>query len=196
MDESKDPIGRALDKEILEDLKRGNQRTFELVFKSYYPGLCNYANGLLQSFDSAEEIVQEVFISFWNSHAKIEIHTSLRAYLYKSVYYGCLNHMRNSKRINPGSQLPIELKQKSELLLLATSHTPFTLLVSEEFEKELDRAIEKLPDQCRKIFCLSRFENLSYPAIAEQLGITVSTVKTQMSRAMTKLMENVDQHLK
>jgi len=196
MTESIDSNKNVLDREILEGLKGGDRKIFELIFKTYYATLCSYANGLVQSFDSAEEIVQEVFINIWNSHAKIEIRTSLRAYLYKSVYYGCLNHIRNKKRNIDQKQFPDEFNKKAELLLLGTSNTPFTLMVSDELEKELERAIEKLPDQCCKIFCLSRFENLSYIAIAEKLGITVSTVKTQMSRAMTKLMENVDQYLK
>jgi len=194
MDVSADLISGSNDKEILEGLRKGDRKTFELVFKAYYPRLCNYANGILHSFDSAEEVVQEVFINFWNKHATIEIYTSLKPYLFRSVYYGCLNYLRKNKTIKDSVRLPDESEQKKELLLLATSTTPFTLLVSEEFEKELDHAIEGLPDQCRKIFCLSRFENLSYAEIAEKLGLTVSTVKTQMSRAMTKLIENFDEY--
>ena len=87
-----------------------------------------------------------------------------------------------------------ENNQQTELLLIATSNTAFTNILSEEIEKELKSAIENLPEQCRKIFCLSRFENLSYIEIAKLLGITVSTVKTQMSRAMTKLMKNMDKY--
>ena len=194
MDVSADLNSGANEKKVLEGLRRGDHKTFEIVFKDYYPRLCNYANGLLHSFDSAEEIVQEVFINFWNNHGKIEIYTSLKPYLYRSVYYGCLNYLRKNKKIIHSVQLNNESNPKTELLFLATSTTPFTLLVSEEFEKELGRAIEDLPDQCRKVFCLSRFENLSYAEIAEKLGLTVSTVKTHMSRAMTKLVENVDKN--
>ncbi len=180
------------DKEILAGLKNGDRKIFDLIFKSYYQGLRGYANGLVHSYIAAEEIVQEVFINIWKKHAQLEITISLQAYLYKSVYHGCLNHIRNAKRINHTHQNTTEIEKKATLLLLATTNTPFALMVSEEMEKELDLAISKLPEQCRKIFYLCRFDNLSYTEISQKLGVSVSTVKTQMSRAMKKLMENVN----
>ena len=79
------------------------------------------------------------------------------------------------------------MKLRQEVFEIADTDTSFEKLYSEQAETNLAREIGKLPDQCREIFILSRFEQLSYPEIATRLNLSLSTVKTQMVRAMVKL---------
>ena len=141
----------------------------------------------MKSPETSEEIVQEVFIRIWETHENISIHTSFRAYLFRSVYNACINQLKKSQA---DTSRNIDLEDaaiQSELMMMNTGDEPVSGYFSGEAEKELEQAIEDLPQQCREIFSLCRFDNLSYPEISAKLNISLSTVKTQMSRAMEKL---------
>ncbi len=180
---------------ILEGLKRGDRLIFNLVFKSYYPALCAFARDYVRSDDIAEEITQELFLYLWENHSKIHIKSSLRSYLFRSIHNRCLNYFRDHY---PSASKRARLKQLEshiELLNLEIPETIFDKAFSEQAEMELETAIESLPEQCKKIFRMNRDEKLSYPEIAGLLDISLSTVKTQMSRAMQKLAEKMEKYL-
>jgi RNA polymerase sigma-70 factor, ECF subfamily len=184
-----------IESDISDGLKNGDRKTFDLVFKHFYPGLCTFAYDYLKSADIAKEIVQEIFLALWEKHHTINIKTSVKAYLYRSVHNRCLNYIRDNKSSSQSTLQIGQLKQEADLLLLEIPDELFDSTFSEQVERELDDAINNLPEQCKIIFCLSRYENLSYPEIASQLNISVSTVKTQMLRAMDKLRENMSKYL-
>lgn len=174
---------------ILYGLKKGDRHVFELVFKSYYPVLCTFANDYVRSFSTAEEIVQEVFLHLWDSRERLQIHTSVKAYLFRSVHNYCLNFLRD-KRNKKGSIFQIDSSlMESELLSFEMPEFWFDTAFSKQVEKEFEKAVKSLPEQCRTIFLMARNENLSYPEISKKLNVSLSTVKTQMSRAMEKLSE-------
>jgi RNA polymerase sigma-70 factor, ECF subfamily len=180
--------------EIIDGLHNGVRTQFDHLFKYYYSGLCIYANGYLRSSETSEEIVQEVFVKLWENHERIIIHTSLKAYLYRSVFNACLNYLKFNQSSNHKN---IELDQSGiqlELMALETSDSLFNQLFSEQIEKELEEAIAALPEQCRKIFKMCRYEDLSYPEISDMLNVSLSTVKTQMSRAMEKLLRQMEKY--
>lgn len=177
-----------VEKEIISGISKGDRNIFNIVFKSFYSLLCAYAKELVKSYQIAEEIVQDVFVSLWENHKKINIQTSLKAYLYRSVYNACLNYLRNQKK-HLAHQVDINSSPYLESII---TYEPDWLLAPdrlEHMEEALKTAINELPEQCRQIFILCRYENLSYPQIAEKLSISLSTVKTQMGRAMSKLKE-------
>lgn len=175
-------------------IRKGDRNAFNSVFKQYYSGLCIFANDYVKSFDLAEEIVQEVFLNIWENHHKIQIKVSLKAYLYRSVHNYCLNYLRNNVHRSHHTIQIEELNQLSDLLFVDIPEEAFDASFSEEVELALEKAIDSLPEQCRTIFRLSRYENIPYPEIANQLGISLSTVKTQMSRAMHKVRELMDHY--
>jgi len=182
------------EKEIFEGIKRGDRDLFDSVFKNYYFGLRVFAFDFVKSLDVADEIVQEVFLNLWEKHNNLQIKSSLKAYLYKCVQNYCLNYLRSDKGFKNVVQLDL-IPEQSDFLLVEMSFDELDASFSEQIEIELDRAIKSLPEQCQQIFLLSRFENYSYPEIAERLGVSVSTVKTQMSRAMQKLRAIMDNYL-
>ncbi|MBN2261918.1 MAG: RNA polymerase sigma-70 factor, partial [Prolixibacteraceae bacterium] len=85
------------DKHILAGLQAGNEQVFESFFRNYYERLCNYANTILNDMDEAEEIVQNAFLAMWEKRESIDVHTSLKSYLYRSVYNSSLNHVKHLK---------------------------------------------------------------------------------------------------
>ena len=110
----------------------------------------------------------------------IKVHTSLKAYLYRSVYNECMNYLKHQK-VKHAYQTHTMNLEKNQYEDAAAQ------LQYRELEKKVKHAINNLPEQCRTIFQLSRFENLKYREIAAQLDLSVKTVETQMSRALKKL---------
>ena len=151
--------------------------TFELLFKTHFKALHAYGMSILRDEQEAEEIVQQVFLKFWEKRNTLTIETSVKAYLYKSVYNDCLNHLRNFKT---------RLKYQGEAQRMTDLYErPASARVEmNEFQNILNEAINELPEKCRTIFQMSRFEELKYKEIAEKLGLSVKTVENQMSKAL------------
>ncbi len=183
------------DADILKGINRGDKKIYDLVFKSYYPGLCAFARDYLRSHDAAREISQEVFLYLWENRGKLRINTSLKAYLYRSVHNRCLNYIRDNLTLTHKEIHLDQLKNNADLLFIEIPEGVFDKFYSEQMENELETAIELLPEQCRRIFRLCRYENLTYKEIAKRLNISPSTIKTQMSRAMNKLREKMVKYL-
>jgi RNA polymerase sigma-70 factor, ECF subfamily len=181
-----------LEKDLCEKIKLGDEKAFEYIFKSYYALLCTYAFDLIRNDEQAEDLVQEVLIKVWENRSKIDIKTSLKSYLYRSVYNQCLNLLKHIRVVKKLENKYIEDTLLNVEFVLFTEET-FTLddYFYEGLERDIEEAIQSLPEQCRIIFQMSRFENLSYEEIARKLDISVNTVKTQMRRALEKLRTNI-----
>ena len=176
-----------LEKELVDSIRRGNSKSFELVFKTYYPRLCAYAYDYTRQLEAAEDLVKDFFLHFWNHRETLEIKSSLSGYLFRAVHNQCVNYLQRQKKIKfevPSDNLClIELKLKRPF----TADYPIGNLLARETEAQILEAIENLPEQCREIFKLSRFEELSHKKIAEQLNISECTVKVQIYRALKKI---------
>jgi len=177
-----------LDKNIVDALRQGDEQVFETIFRTYYERLCNYANTILNDMDEAEEMVQSAFLTVWEKHDTLEIHTSVKSYLYRAVHNSCLNRVKHFKvRKTYGDSV----KNQTELLHDDASQD----LIGSELDAIVANAIDSLPDQCKLVFKLSRFENLTYAEIAEQLGISVKTVENHMVKALKVLREKLKDYL-
>jgi RNA polymerase sigma-70 factor (family 1) len=176
------------DKELITGLHEGDELAFENIFKSYYERLCNYANTFINDIDEAEEMVQSTFIEIWEKHEAIEIHTSMKSYLYRSVHNHCLNRLKHFKVRREHTE---ELKHQLESGIDNASQD----LIGSELQQQIELAIDSMPPQCSKIFKLSRFENLTYAEIAENLNLSVKTVDNQMGKALRILREKLKDYL-
>jgi RNA polymerase sigma-70 factor (family 1) len=155
---------------------RGDKAAFENIFKQYYHPLCRYAATLTLSNEEAEDIVQRVFVKIWEQREKLNIHSSLKSYLYKMVQHHFLNDLRRNKlRTTHEDAMKTE---KNDQLSAGLE------IESAELKKKIQAVFEKLPEQCRLVFRLSRVEELRYKEIAEVLGISIKTVENQMGKAL------------
>jgi RNA polymerase sigma-70 factor (ECF subfamily) len=183
------------DKDLLNELCNGNEEAFEFIFLNYYNKLCIYANFLLKNKETAKEVVQDVFLKMWETRHKLIITVSLRAYLYKAVHNKSINYINNlcaqKKHLK---NLTDELYMQSIISPLSNNY-PVANLISKELEEEIEKALNALPEKCRIIFELCRFEDLSYLDVAKKMNISVNTVKTQMKRAFEKLREALKEYL-
>ncbi len=150
---------------------------FEQLFKAHYRALHAYANMLLKDVDIAEEVVQSMFLKLWEKRDLLAVQTSIKAYLYKCIYNDSLNLLKHEQ---------VKSKyQNFTVHTMNTHHEPASNRVElSELQKALQLALNALPEQCRLVFQLSRFEELKYKEIAERLGISIKTVENQMGKAL------------
>lgn len=176
------------EKEQVMELRNGSELVFETIFKDYYERLCNYANTYINDINESEEMVQGTFMILWEKHEIIDIHTSLKSYLYRSVHNNCINHIRHQQVRREHSEeylhyADIEYEQSADDI------------IGKELEKKINSTIESLPQQCRTAFKLSRFENLTYNEIAEKMGVSVKTIENHMIKALKTLRIELKEYL-
>lgn len=174
------------DQEILRNIKAGEQKTFEALFRTYFQPLSLYAASIINSQEDGEEIVQDLFFQIWEKRQQLHITSSLKSYLYRSVRNRCLNFIKHQKVKEKYRQEAIQ--QFSEAINEPSSE-------SSALKEKINAAIATLPARCREVFELSRFEGLKYREIAEVLGISPKTVEVQMGKALKTLRKELKAYL-
>jgi len=174
-----------LDFVILSGIINGEGKAFDLLFEHYYSNLCHYAGSIIRDHDAAEDIVQDLFAELWVNHKQMTIRSSLYSYLLRSTRNACLDHLKHLK-IREKFQCDAKAEQSE-----AVDDNPELA----EILHKMNEVIEQLPEQCKRIFKLSRFENLKYREIAEVLHISENTVDTQIRRALNKLKNDLGDYL-
>ena len=177
-----------LERQVLASLEKGSETAIEMLFKTYYQPLCQYAYTFLRDKDEAEEVVQSAFINIWDKRAEINIQTSVKSYLYRAVRNSCLNVIKHQR-----------VRKEHEAHETAFGEPVYEGasqgVIASELERKIAAAIKELPEQCRLVFQLSRFEELKYAEIADQLDISVKTVENHMGKALRIMREQLKDYL-
>lgn len=162
---------------ITATLPHYDDKAFEQMFKAHYKELHSYANVMLRDEDTAEEIVQSMFLKFWEKRELLSVQTSIKAYLYKCVYNDSLNYIKHQK---------VKTKYQDFAAYTMNDHheAASSRVELTELQFKLQEALNELPEHCRTIFQMSRFEELKYREIAEQLNLSIKTVENQMGKAL------------
>lgn len=171
--------------DLITGIKERNHNDFEMVFREYYSPLCQYAAIFIKNDDEARDLVQKLFLQLWENPEKFEANVSIQGLLYTAVKNRSLNWLRHEK-----------VKREHFKSEQASSH----LHVVEEgntthLEKEIQEAINLLPEQCRKVFELSRLDGLRYREIADTMNISVKTVEAHMGKALRHMREQLSDYL-
>ncbi len=179
-DPTANPISADIQLDWAEQIRKGNEEYFELLFLTYYKPLTRFANRFLKSQPSAEETVQEVFLRIWDQRAEWFPDRSVRAYLYRAVRNKALDEVKNRKvRETYDAEISEEWHQEPEIIGYHEENP--------ELIKLVNHYIDHLPERCRYIFKLHRYDGLTYNEIAEVLNISRNTVEVQMTRSLKKL---------
>jgi RNA polymerase sigma-70 factor (family 1) len=163
--------------ELVQKIISGDEHAFEKLFRMFYQRLCNYALSMVKDVDIAEEIVQDVLVTIWQTRTKLQLEHAIRPYLYKAVHNRCLNHFRHET---------VKLQHQHHEMANADafSTAASSRLELNEVKTRVEMGMHQLPPACREVFRLSRMEELSYKEIADFLGISVKTVENQMGKAL------------
>jgi RNA polymerase sigma-70 factor (ECF subfamily) len=173
---------------VNEDTRIFDEQALESLFRNHYIGLCRFANGYVKDQEAAKEIVQDAFVNLWEKRNTIDLSKPVKSYLFTTVRNKCLNYLRDNKKFS------------SDLLALENLSNEGMFdqpdkLVESDIRSQIDRAIDELPEKCREIFKLSRYQHLKYQQIADQLHISVKTVETQMSKALQHMRSRLAEYL-
>jgi len=162
---------------------------FEKTFREYYPVLCLFARKYVADADECKDLVHNVFLNLWQKRDEIDASQPLKPYLYRSVHNRCLNYLRDHKII-----------VRHDLMMDADKLEAYAesadLLEEAELSHKIKAALESLPEKCRKIFMLNRFEGKKYADIAEIEGVTVKAVEAQMTKALKLMRDNLKEYLR
>ena len=172
-------------------LAQKDATAFEQLFKTHFKRLHAYAFTILRDEVEAEEMVQQVFFKLWERNVRMDsfgetlsLTGSVSAYLYRAVHNESLNYIKHQK-VRSNHQLHVAYSMKNE------AEHPAKKVIAGELEKKIHSALNELPEQCRTIFQMSRFDDLKYREIADKLGISVKTVENQMGKALKLLRQKL-----
>ena len=173
---------RSKDEFVVRELKDGSEKAFKKIYEHYLNDIFSYSLALVRSEEAAEEIVQEVFLRLWLNAETLVPELSLRSYLFtiaRNLSFDFLRKAANSRKLRE------EIFYSGSALHDRTQEE----LIHAEYDLLRKKAIETLPPKRRRIYTLSREEGMSYEDISRELGISISTVKTQMSKALQSMKE-------
>ena len=170
-------------KDIINSLNKRNAKALKHFFVRFYPSLCVFGKKYIPETDIAEDIAQDSFLVYWESHKQFENIEYLKGFLYQTVKNKCLNHLK--------------LKGlRSEILKYGLDREEYLyeMVLEEETYRIIHKAIENLPPQSRRIIELS-MKGYKNPEIADELEISINTVKTLKGNAYKTLRENLKDHV-
>ena len=163
--------------DIIIEFRKGNAKALNSIFKLYYAALCYFADRIVENKEEAEDIVAESFLKLWKLHENFDSLYGVRAFLYVTTRNSCLNYLKQADRV---TRQQVDVSHISD----PDEDRAFAEITRAEVLREVYAAIETLPEQCKKIVRLSFIEGLKNHEIAEQLKISIHTVKNQKVRGI------------
>lgn len=176
---SPDPAQQAA---LLERLRLGDEAAFDLIFRTWYAPLVQFAERMLREREGAEETVQDVMLELWRRRETLVIQGSPQAYLFQSTRNRALNRLRHLK---------VENREEFDTDTLPAPSNADAGAAEQEIEVALRDAIDSLPPRCRVVFEMNRVQGLKYAEVADALGISVKAVEAHMARALRTLRERL-----
>lgn len=161
---------------ILNTLKDQPDFALKMLYDEYYNYICSVVYKMVGDSTLAEDIAQEVFVEVWKRRESLDVNLSLRGYLRRVAVNKTLNHIRSQK---------MNFEEDDAVLQVpSTENSTQKVMEAADLQKVINDSINSLPDKCRVVFGLSRFEELSYKEISAELGISIKTVENQISKAL------------
>ena len=174
------------DKVLFGEMQTGDVKSLEALFDRYYNQLANFAFLFLQDEEASKGIISELFINLWEKREKIFIQDSLKSYLYKSVRNAIISLKRKEKWTSVSFE-DVEIGKIESI-------TPETLLLSKEFDENLERLLLDLPKKAGLVFRMKKIDGLKYKEIAAILEISEKTVENHIGNAVKRLKQILEEH--
>jgi len=171
---------------MIKNLEQDRPQAMKQIFEMYYVPLCSYALRYTADISIAEEIVSDVMYKIWqNRHIGYRADT-FREYLYAATRNTALNYLKQQQNLRKLSD-DWAARFRRELI----EETPLDTLIVDEMQSKLDSLMDALPEQCRKAFLMSRFDDMTYEEIAAQMNVSTNTVKYHIKTALQKLRDGM-----
>lgn len=176
------------DEYIIAAVNRKDPNGWELFYNHYYTALCSFVANILKQQEDVEDLVQDIYIAIWEGNRLFTDIKELTNYLYRACYNNALLYIRNHQLHDAILET---IRQKSKEEEEEEEERFYTLAVKEETIRQLYACIEELPSEQRRILLL-RIEGYSWEEIANCLGVSMNTVKTQRSRSFKFLRKRLE----
>jgi len=179
---------------IISQLKEGNEKAYRYLFDHYYVLLCRVANFYVGDAFVAENLVEDLISYLWEKRASLKIRTSLRAYLYTAIRHRSLNYLKQAN-VTRETNLSVFADDAADFVFPVSESTTLVSLIEKELDEKISACVARLPDESRVIFCMSRYDNMTYKAIADRQGISINTVRYHIKNALATLRKNLREYL-
>lgn len=166
-------------------IRAGDKQAFRTLFDRHYRVLLGTAINILRDPEAGRDMAQEVFYQLWKNREKLDIHSTVAAYLKRAVINRSLNHIKARKPLVDAEQMPEEPDRQA---------SPVDALAHQELQEALEAALQTLPERCRTIFVMKRLEGMRQKEIAEILQISPKTVENQITKALRILGKALKQY--
>jgi len=184
-----------INKNIISGIKARDLKTFEELFFNYHGRLVLFANKFVGDIQVSRDLVQDAFVILWDKADQLDIKQSPKAYLYQAVKNSCFNYNRHLT-IKQSAEAEIESRiAELEKQVYQNSNSPYFSLIELELEEKIAEVIENMPDKCKEVFKLSRFEHLKNKEIAAKLDISVKMVEKHISKALIILRRDLSDYV-
>ena len=174
-------------------LSTDDKNGFKGIFNEYYQPLCHLSQHYLEDNDEAKEVVQDAFVKLWEIRHNLNPGSNIRNFLFTLVKNNCLNIIKRRQILlkhHDRIRWAEMHYQYESLSRLGDSYLEF-----DELKDKIDIAIRNLPEHCRTVFEMSRFEDLKNREIAEKLGVTSKTVEAHLTKALKILRSELKDYL-
>ncbi|MGV8093461.1 MAG: RNA polymerase sigma-70 factor [Mangrovibacterium sp.] len=183
-----------LNNELIRSLRQGKEHAFRSVFMTWFESLEVFAKAYVEDQEVARDMVQEVFANLWNKRSSLPEKTNLKAWLYQATRNNCLNYLKRLKVQAKYEKRTLDNYHDLLLNFEALVHLNFDTISYHELLETLNNAINRLPEKCREVFELSRYDGMKNREIAEKLGISVKAVEGHISKALKQLKDHLSTH--
>lgn len=183
------------EQQLIELLKQGDNDAYKYIYRYHYTLLCKIAYEFLKDDFLAETIVDDAIFHLWVIRETVDITTSLRSYLIQTVRNRCINYLSLEREKREIRFSVVDWQNEWIDSVSSSDDYPLGRLLEKELEQEIKNAIGRLPDKCRMVFQKSRFEEKRYEEIAQELGISINTVKYHMKSAISLLTADLSKYL-
>jgi RNA polymerase sigma-70 factor (ECF subfamily) len=183
-----------LNNELIKSLRQGKEQAFRSVFMTWFESLEVFAKAYVEDQEVARDMVQEVFANLWSKRSSLPEKTNLKAWLYQATRNNCLNYLKRLKVQAKYEKRALDNYHDLLLNFEALVHLNFDTISYHELLEALNNAINRLPERCREVFELSRYDGMKNREIAEKLGISVKAVEGHISKALKQLKDQLNTH--
>ncbi len=157
--------------------QKGDEKGFTFFFREYYAGLCYYAFQIIKDKADAEEVAGDAFMKLWERHANFENAASIRSFLYTTTRNKSLNRIRQQKK-------DVQRSKALAYLTDGRENPVINQIIEAEVYREIFLALNTLPPKCREIFQMLFLEGKDYKQIAEELNLSIDTIRNQKARGL------------
>lgn len=174
-------------------LKKGDESAFERIYSLYYPKVYFYAKQYLSDVEEAREVAQDVFLTIWQKRNDLDSTLDLQPYILAVTRNRCISILR--KRLLERNYQSKMLSKEEVANYMALCHQSAETILSVEIENIIVEVMDGFPEDTRRVFTMSRSDNMTYDEIAERLDVSVGTVEYRMMKALKSFRQKLKDYL-